>query len=114
MTAHGDRVRTGLEQARANGVRIGRPPGAESVRKSGRAPSLSGRGFELLSKLEVASTRPALDRADWRCEGCRDGDDLRVFASKGHAVVLCALCRTAPDEFRRVLSLRTKQKERNP
>ena len=65
-------------------------------------------GFELVARTETFVTRPALDHAGWKCEACRDESELRVCTdSKARLVVLCAGCRTTPDEFKRVLLRRT-------
>ena len=57
-------------------------------------------GFELVARTETFVTRPALDHAGWKCEACRDESELRVCTdSKARLVVLCAGCRTTPDEI---------------
>jgi hypothetical protein len=50
--------------------------------------------YKLVPKTDVKVTRPALERASWLCEGCRDDEDLRVVEKKpGGYVVLCSRCR---------------------
>ena len=39
-------------------------------------------GFELVSRIETFVTRPALDHAGWKCEACRNDDQLRVCVDK--------------------------------
>ena len=47
----------------------------------------------MVERWEVTVTRPALDRARWRCESCRGDSDLRVAEShEARFVVLCAWC----------------------
>jgi hypothetical protein len=49
--------------------------------------------YRLIDKTDVAVTRPALDKAGWRCEVCRDDEELRVIDQKGNLRVLCDSCR---------------------
>ena len=48
--------------------------------------------FAWVSRIDVARTRPALERAQYRCEHCRRDDDLRVVEGFGQLVVLCPEC----------------------
>jgi hypothetical protein len=70
-------------------------------------------GFDVISRTDVVTTRPALDRACWRCEACRQEHELRVCSGYGdQIVVLCAGCRTTSDEFRKVILRRTYSKSK--
>jgi hypothetical protein len=77
-------------------------------------------GFSVISRTDAATTRPALEHAGWRCEACRQDDELRVcLGVRDELVVLCSGCRTTPDEFKKVLLRRTyafkpKPKESTP
>ena len=48
--------------------------------------------FAMVSRIDVARTRPALERAQYRCEHCRRDDGLRVVEGYGQIVVLCSEC----------------------
>jgi hypothetical protein len=61
--------------------------------------------FVLLPKDAPAVTRPELERAGWRCEGCGEPSDLRVAEGYGERVVLCRGCRI-DDGFLRVCGQR--------
>ncbi len=50
-------------------------------------------GYRLVARSDVAVTRPALERAGWRCEHCHDADDLRVIDHRGTILVVCDACR---------------------
>lgn len=45
--------------------------------------------FEVVSRSDVARTRPALELAGYRCEHCGREDGLRVVEGFGQRVVLC-------------------------
>ena len=62
-------------------------------------------GFEWVPRSDVALTRPALERAGYRCEHCRRGDGLRVVDGFGQHVVLCPKC-AMDGGFRSVLAHR--------
>jgi hypothetical protein len=65
-------------------------------------------GFAIISRTDAATTRPALEHAGWRCEACRQDDELRVcLGGRDELVVLCSGCRTTLDEFKKVLLRRT-------
>ena len=49
--------------------------------------------YHLVDKTNVAVTRPALEGAHWRCQACRDDENLRVIDIKGVIKVLCDQCR---------------------
>ncbi len=52
--------------------------------------------YRLVSRTEVAKTRPVLERAGWRCEGqgCTRDENLRVVERVGKPrEVLCRRCR---------------------
>ena len=53
--------------------------------------------YDLVSKQDVAVSRPALERAGFLCEGCKRDDGLRVASGRGRfagqLVVLCPECR---------------------
>jgi hypothetical protein len=48
---------------------------------------------ELVARTDVATSRPALTRAGYRCERCGRDAGLRVVRGYGQLVVLCARCR---------------------
>jgi len=50
-------------------------------------------GYRLVARSDTAVTRPALERAKWRCEHCHDPDDLRVIEHRGTILVVCDACR---------------------
>lgn len=50
-------------------------------------------GYRLVERSNVAVTRPALERAGWRCERCPSADDLRVIDQRGTILVVCDGCR---------------------
>lgn len=60
-------------------------------------------GFEWVSRADVAKTRPALERAGYRCEHCKRDDDLRVVEGYGQLVVLCPECSMGGVAFKMVL-----------
>ena len=62
-------------------------------------------GFAWVNRSDVAKTRPALERAGYRCEHCRTGEELRVVEGLGHVVVLCTRCAIG-DGFKRALAYR--------
>ena len=67
-----------------------------------------GIGFDVVERTETSVTRPALEKAGWVCEACRQDNGLRVCVDKKERfVVLCQGCRTTPDEFRKVILRRT-------
>jgi len=75
-----------------------------TVRDPNRYRIQPGLGFEVVSRTDALTSRPALDRAGWLCEACRCDDGLRVCVdSKGRYAVLCSRCRTTPDEFKKVI-----------
>ena len=49
--------------------------------------------YRLIEKSEFKVTRPALEKANWRCQGCRDDEELRVIDHGGVIKVLCNPCR---------------------
>jgi hypothetical protein len=49
-------------------------------------------GFAWVSRADVARTRPALERARYRCECCPRDDGLRVVEGFDQLVVLCPEC----------------------
>jgi hypothetical protein len=49
--------------------------------------------YQLIDKKNVAVTRPALEGANWRCQSCRDDENLRVIDQRGVVRVLCDQCR---------------------
>lgn len=52
-----------------------------------------GLGFEWVPRTDVAKTRPALERAKYRCECCPRDDGLRVVQGReGELAVLCPEC----------------------
>lgn len=53
---------------------------------------VQGLDFAWVSKTDVARTRPALERARYRCEHCRRDEGLRVVEGYGQLVVLCPEC----------------------
>lgn len=55
--------------------------------------SLPRLGHELVPKTELAVTRPALERAGYRCEHCLDRSQLRVVRGVEVTMVLCPECR---------------------
>ena len=61
--------------------------------------------FELVDRSDVRRTRPAIERADYRCENCPRDDGLRVCAFGEYVVVLCASCRI-DGGMKRVVGLR--------
>jgi hypothetical protein len=47
----------------------------------------------MVAAREIAISRPALERARWRCEACHSGAHLRVFEDRaGRLAVLCPTC----------------------
>ena len=79
-----------------------------TIRDRGQYRTNPAIGFELVSRTDTFVTRPALDHAGWKCEACRNDDQLRVCVDRKHRlVVLCSGCRTTPDEFKNVLIRRT-------
>jgi len=79
-----------------------------SRRSSAAVPGL---GFRWVGRLEVDKTRPALERAGYRCECCPRNDGLRVVEGYGQLVVLCPECAMS-NGFRLVLSHRNVQMRR--
>jgi len=73
--------------------------------------AVPGIGFELVSRTDVTKTRPALDRAGYRCEHCRSEDGLRVVEGFGQLVVLCPKS-VLEDGFKKVLAYRKAQVRR--
>ena len=49
--------------------------------------------YRLIDKSNVAVTRPALEAAKWRCQGCKDDENLRVVDHRDTIKVLCDTCR---------------------
>jgi hypothetical protein len=51
--------------------------------------------FRLVGRSEILVTKPAMDRARWKCEQCPSADNLRVveFVRARLVRVLCARCR---------------------
>lgn len=68
--------------------------------------------FGWVPKTEVAKSRPALERAGYRCEGCRLDEGLRVAEGSGQLVVLCPRC-GLDDGFNRVLAYRKAAAQTN-
>lgn len=68
-------------------------------------------GHQIVDRTEFATTRPALERAGWKCEGCKNDDSLRVCQSGANVVVLCPLCRL-DGTFKKVVAWR-KYKQRS-
>lgn len=60
-----------------------------------RRPLVSKQRFRFVERSEVHVTRPALERAGWKCEQCPSVDGLRVVEFyRGRLVrVLCGRCR---------------------
>jgi hypothetical protein len=54
--------------------------------------------YELISKSDTSTTRPALLLAGYLCESCKDDDGLRVVRGIGRGekevMVLCSGCQT--------------------
>jgi hypothetical protein len=61
--------------------------------------------FELVSRSDVAASRPIMEAAGYRCENCGHDDSLRVVRGYGQLVVLCQRCRSN-HKFRAVLGAR--------
>ena len=59
--------------------------------------------FAWVSRADVVRTRPALERAGYRCEHCRRDDGLRVVEGYGQLVVLCPECVLGGIGFKMVL-----------
>jgi hypothetical protein len=49
--------------------------------------------YIFVDKTNVVVTRPALEKAHWMCESCRDDENLRVIDQRGTIRVLCDSCR---------------------
>jgi len=74
--------------------------------------------FEVVSRRLVFLTRPALEKAGYRCECCKEETGLRVVTGCTHGgsrerqtVVLCGDCR-AGDGFRLVCLARMRKEKR--
>ena len=67
--------------------------------------------FSWVSRADVARTRPALERAGYRCEHCRRDDGLRVVEGYGQLVVLCPECVLGGIGFKMVLVHRKNSRQ---
>jgi len=74
-------------------------------RRKGVDVAIPKLGFAWVSRADVTKTRPALERAGYRCECCRREDGLRVVEGFGQFVVICPECALGGG-FRMVLAHR--------
>jgi len=76
-------------------------------------------GYRLVARTNTAVTRPALERAGWRCERCPSDDNLRVIEHHGTIMVVCDSCRvkvgqpvsTGKPKFTKVAKIEAKLDE---
>lgn len=54
---------------------------------------MHGGSYRLVDRTNVAVTRPALEKARWRCQSCGGEDNLRVIEHGGAVKVVCDPCR---------------------
>lgn len=73
---------------------------------------IQGLDFTWVPKTDTAKTRPALERARYRCEHCPREDGLRVVEGVGkdreHTAVLCPRCAMG-NGFKMVLTYRRQR-----